>query len=163
MPRMSYRLSNLVSLGYGVWLGPVVAGAVLLGGCAAEPATAKKEAPATIEKLAEGLNRLSLTQHAADRLGMETARVQSTSINGQSRLVVPYGAVIYDKNGGVWAYTALEPRVFVRQKLTIEAIEGSTAILTAGPPAGTAVVTVGAAELFGLEFGLGVSREEAAD
>ena len=137
------------------WLGPVVAGAILVGGCAAAPAVAKKEAPATVEKLADGLNKLSVTQKATERLGMELSAVQATTVNGQRRLTVPYGAVIYDKDGGIWAYTVQEPRVFVRQKLTIEAIEGPTVILSAGPPAGTQVVSVGAAELFGLEFGIG--------
>jgi hypothetical protein len=108
-----------------------------------------------VEKLADGLNKLSVTQKATERLGMELSAVQATTVNGQRRLTVPYGAVIYDKDGGIWAYTAQEPRVFVRQKLTIEAIEGPTVILSAGPPAGTQVVSVGAAELFGLEFGIG--------
>lgn len=137
------------------WLGPVVACAVLVGGCAAAPATATKQSPAKVEKLAEGLNKLSITEKGAQRLGMETAKVQATTIAGQPRLTIPYGAVIYDKNGGVWAYTAQEPRVYVRQKLTIEAIEGPTVILTAGPAVGTEVVSVGAAELYGLEFGIG--------
>jgi hypothetical protein len=41
---------------------------------------------------------------------------------------------------------------FVRHALEVEAIEGNEAILSEGPPAGTLVVTVGTAELYGAEF-----------
>jgi hypothetical protein len=46
----------------------------------------------------------------------------------------------------------------VRQRITVRAIEGSTAVLTSGPAAGSAVVTVGAPELLGTEYN--ISGEE---
>jgi hypothetical protein len=45
--------------------------------------------------------------------------------------------------------------VFVRHSISIDQINGNQAVLSAGPPSGTAVVTVGAAELFGTEVGIG--------
>jgi hypothetical protein len=42
--------------------------------------------------------------------------------------------------------------VYVRQAVSIERIAGEAALLTDGPPVGTAVVTLGAEELFGEEF-----------
>lgn len=74
---------------------------------------------------------------------------------GGQRKIIPYTAVLYDPQGDTWTYTTAEPLVFVRHPITIDYIEGDEAILTDGPQIGTSVVTVGAAELFGLEFGAG--------
>jgi hypothetical protein len=43
---------------------------------------------------------------------------------------------------------------FVPQEVVIARIDGDTAILTSGPAPGTEVVTVGAAELLGAEYGV---------
>ncbi|MEW6239734.1 MAG: efflux RND transporter periplasmic adaptor subunit [Chloroflexota bacterium] len=74
--------------------------------------------------------------------------------NGATQKVIPYAAVIYDVEGNAWVYTNPEPLVFVRQPIVIDYIEGDLAILLDGPEAETAVVTVGAAELFGAETGV---------
>ena len=42
----------------------------------------------------------------------------------------------------------------MRQKIKVDHIDGDKAILAQGPAAGTKVVTVGAAELFGSEEGI---------
>lgn len=75
--------------------------------------------------------------------------------SGQLQKVVPYSAVIYDNQGNSWVYANPEPRVFVRQPVTIEYIEKDLAVVTEGPPLGTAVVTTGAAELWGVEQKIG--------
>lgn len=75
--------------------------------------------------------------------------------SGTNRLVVPYASVIYGPTGVTWTYTSVEPLVFVRQVITIDYIDGDLAVLLDGPPVGTDVVTVGAAELYGAELGLG--------
>ena len=71
------------------------------------------------------------------------------------RKVVPYSAVLYDRDGKTWVYTNPEPLVFVRHPVSIDYIEGDLAVLLEGPPAGTQVVMVGVAELFGAETGVG--------
>jgi hypothetical protein len=70
------------------------------------------------------------------------------------RKVVPYAAVLYGVRGETWVYTNPEPLAFVRQPILIDYIEDDLAILSDGPEAGTDVVTVGAAELFGAETGV---------
>jgi hypothetical protein len=70
------------------------------------------------------------------------------------RKVVPYEAVLYGVHGETWVYTNPEPLVFVRQPIVIDFIEGDLAFLSEGPEVRTAVVTVGAAELFGTETGV---------
>lgn len=68
--------------------------------------------------------------------------------------VVPYAAVLYGVHGETWVYSSPEPLVFVRQPIVIDYIEGDQAYLLEGPQVGTAVVTVGAEELFGTETGV---------
>jgi cobalt-zinc-cadmium efflux system membrane fusion protein len=68
-------------------------------------------------------------------------------------LVVPYAAILYDINGGGWVYEAMGQHVFARRRVVVDHIVGPEAVLAFGPKPGTKVVTDGAAELFGTEFG----------
>lgn len=122
----------------------------------AEADTAKVEEPAHVE-LIEGsdLSRVTLTEKAAQRLDIQTADARDEQIGGQARRVIPYSAVLYDEHGNTWTYTSPEPLVYVRHALKVERIEGDLAILTEGPAAGTKVVSVGGAMLYGTEFGVG--------
>jgi RND family efflux transporter MFP subunit len=70
-------------------------------------------------------------------------------------LVVPFKAVLYDVHGGAWVYEEVEPHVYARKRVAVEFVDGDDAVLVAGPPAGARIVTDGAAELFGTEFGVG--------
>jgi hypothetical protein len=74
------------------------------------------------------------------------------------REVVPYSAVVYDTDGSTWTYVNTAARTYVRQPITIVAIRDDIAQLSAGPPVGAPVVTVGAAELLGTEYN--ISGEE---
>ena len=129
---------------------------LLLAGCAQGQVAGitSEDAPVTVEKNeATGLSQLTLSAKAADRLGIATAAVADGPSGGGT--VVPYSAVVYDKDGATWAYTNPEGLVFLRAAITIERIAEDLAILTSGPPVGTAVVTTGAAELWGVETGVG--------
>ncbi len=75
--------------------------------------------------------------------------------SGEPRKVIPYAAVLYDPTGKTWVYTNPTELVFVRQAIQIQAVAGDEAILGDGPPTGASVVTVGGAELYGVEFGVG--------
>jgi RND family efflux transporter MFP subunit len=68
-------------------------------------------------------------------------------------LVVPYAAVLYDLNGGAWVYEAMGNHVYARRRVIVDHVNGPEAVLARGPKPGTKVVTDGAAELFGTEFG----------
>ena len=70
-------------------------------------------------------------------------------------LVVPYAAILYDHNGGGWVYEAMGKHVFTRRRVVVDHVVGTEAVLALGPKPGTKVVTDGAAELFGTEFGGG--------
>jgi RND family efflux transporter MFP subunit len=76
------------------------------------------------------------------------------SLAGESdSLTAPWSAVIYDIHGGAWVYQQTGEREFVRRRIAVRYVTGETAVLAAGPPPGTKVVTAGAAELFGTETG----------
>jgi hypothetical protein len=106
--------------------------------------------PVTVEPVkGTDLNRLTLTAHAAERLGIETAQVRK---RGARRKVAPYGSVLYAADGTTFTYTSPAPRVFVRAPIRVARIDGADAILSLGPPVGTQVVTVGSQELYGSEY-----------
>jgi hypothetical protein len=73
----------------------------------------------------------------------------------QSALVVPYSAILYDISGGTWVYENTAPRTFIRRRVNVSRVANGMAILQQGLAIGTKVVTDGAAELFGTEFGGG--------
>lgn len=126
-----------------------------LPGCATPAAAppAAGEAPAKVEKNADtGIAKLTLTQRGIDRLELKTEPVTAGS---GTEIKLPYGALMYDANGKTWVYTNPAPRVYERQELAVSRVEAGVVTATAGPPAGTQVVTVGAAELFGSEFNTG--------
>jgi hypothetical protein len=122
----------------------------------AESATSGGGKAVTIEEI-EGtdLHKLTLEERAVQRLDIQLADVTEQQIDGAATLVVPFGAVYYDAMGAAWVYTNTEGYSYVRAPITVERIEGQMAILSAGPAVGTKVVSVGAALLFGAEFGVG--------
>ena len=124
---------------------------LVLGGCNQASNSPSTEEAIYMEEQASGLKELTLSAKAAERLGVETAPVAASG----SSLTVPYAALIYDAQGVTWSYVNSAPLVYLREKVTVDRIEGETAILSAGPAAGTTVVTTGAAELYGAEIGVG--------
>jgi hypothetical protein len=70
---------------------------------------------------------------------------------GKTERIVPYAAVYYDGRGDAWVYRSPKPLTYERQRVTVERIVGDQAMLSEGPPAGTSVVVVGAALLYGAE------------
>ena len=134
----------------------LVAAAVGLAGCGQRPAQASVVEAAKIEPI-EGteLNRLTLTARAAERLDIQTFPVVEEQVAGGTRKVIPYAAVIYGLKGDTWVYTSPAPLTFVRQPISVEYINGAKVVLLDGPPAGTEVVTVGVAELYGADTGIG--------
>ena len=106
--------------------------------------------PAQVEPIkGTDLSEVRLTADAARRLGIRTAPVAARKGVGR---VIPYGAVLYDAEGGTFTYTSPESLVFVRRPIRVRYIRHGRAAISRGPPTGTEVVTVGAQELFGTEY-----------
>ena len=132
----------------------LIAGLVSLSACSEASSgydyeTASHHVPAKLESIkGTDVQRVIFDAEAAERVGLKTAPIRQ---NGQE-IVVPYGAVIYDADGNTYAYTSPKPLTFVRWEIDVDRVVGNSAMLSDGPPVGTEVVTVGAAEVYGTEF-----------
>jgi hypothetical protein len=114
---------------------------------AAKPSTANPQA-STVNVFYEGANG-----DGALRVGERVNLIVPTRESAEG-LVVPYAAILYDVNGGEWIYVRKADHVYTRQRVAVRAIVGGAAMIAAGPPVGTEIVTTGAPELFGTEFGV---------
>lgn len=123
----------------------------LLAGCAAVPSPPGRSAIAKIERVDGTTDRITLTAQAVKRIGIQTTVVR-TAADGS---VIPYSALIYDTKGATFAYTNPESLVFVRHAVRVVTVRGDQVVIADGPPAGVAVVTVGASQLLGIELGIG--------
>ena len=128
--------------------GLVVATAALpVAGCTeVETETATGYEPSTLEPVKgnDDIQRVTFTAEGARRVDIQTAPVR--------RNVVPYAALIYDPEGKTYVYTSPKPLEYLREEVKVDRIEGDRVLLSRGPPAGTRVVTVGAAEVYGTEL-----------
>jgi hypothetical protein len=147
---MKLRMSGMFAV---LVVGMVVAAC----GPQAQVQGVKSKVEAVVVQKIEGSNlkRLALSAEAAKRLDVQTTPVGTSPTGGTGQTVVPYSAIVYDPAGATWTYTSPEDLVFVRQEVKVDHIDDDLAILTAGPDRGTLVVTVGAAELWGVETGVG--------
>lgn len=77
-------------------------------------------------------------------------------LNGDEQVVtLPWSAVVFDAAGGGWVYEKTGPSRYARRRVDVARVVGDLAIVSKSPNAGAEVVSVGAAELFGVEFGAG--------
>jgi hypothetical protein len=114
------------------------------------------EHPAQVEAIdGSELSRVTLTEKAIERIALETTAVRDERLGGTQHKVVPYSSLIYDPQGRTWVYTSPKARTFVRAQVDVYRIEGDRVFLRDGPPVGTVVASVGVAELYGSESGVG--------
>lgn len=123
-------------------------------GCS-KASVAEEPEPATVREISEGLSEITVTERAAERLGIETEAVGTAAVDGGERLVVPYSALMYHYDGSTWTYAETAAFTYQRVPVQVERIADGMAMLTEGPAQGSSVVSVGAAELYGIEFGIG--------
>ena len=133
-------------------LGVLMLVTLAVAACGSDAKPPAAEAAVTVDKI-EGseLKKLTLSEHAAQRLGVATTEVTSSG----GAMTVPYAAILYDKKGLTWTYTNPAGLEFVRTEVAVDHVTDGVAYLDKGPDAGTKVVTVGAAELWGVETGVG--------
>jgi RND family efflux transporter MFP subunit len=85
----------------------------------------------------------------------ERVAVALTRRDSAEATVMPKAALLHDAYGGTWVYVARAPQVYTRVRVVVTDINGALAIVSEGPSVNERVVTDGAAELFGVEFGVG--------
>jgi hypothetical protein len=105
-------------------------------------------------KTVNGVDQVTLTPRAEQRLGIETSAISQARVSNAQRKVIPYAAVLYAADGHAFTFTSPAPRTFVETPITVDYIAGGRAILKRGPATGTTVVTVGSAELLGTAHGV---------
>lgn len=135
------------------WALALAVGALAAGPAGCATVEAQEHEPYPAVEIVDGADDdapkvLTLTADAVRRLELTTVVVTDAA-------AVPYAAIIYDKSGAPWVYSSPQDRSFIRLPVTIERVEGDTAALSAGPPAGTLIVTRAAIKLYGAENGVG--------
>ena len=68
-------------------------------------------------------------------------------------LVAPRASLLRDIHGGTWVYEKIGDHSYARRRVQVNRVIGEIAVLATGPAVGAKVVTDGAAEIFGTEFG----------
>jgi RND family efflux transporter MFP subunit len=112
--------------------------------------------PVTADPLTTSVDLFYELPNAGNRFRPGQRVSVALSLKGTSvSTVTPYASLLYDIHGGSWVYENPSPGVFVRSRVEVDYITGDLAVLRRGPATGTVVVTDGAAELFGTEFGGG--------
>ncbi len=109
--------------------------------------------PTKVEYTGKALHRVRLTAKRAEELGIKTTPVREEQMMGKLQKVIPAAAVVYDQHGNAWTFKSPDSLVFVRERISVDTIDGDLAVLADGPDVGTAVVTAGAAKLFSDEYG----------
>jgi len=135
----------------GIALASVLSASVL-GGCGAN-ADSAESAESFTRTDDGGTVRLSVDPEAVERLGIESETV-SADASGDGVEAIPAAALLYAPDGSTFVYTRGDATTFGRHPVSVQRMEGGYAWVRDGPPAGSAVVTQGAAELTGMEFGL---------
>jgi hypothetical protein len=125
---------------------------------AARPASA---APSTAQPLQATVDRyFVLPAGARPAIGQVVA--VWVSLRGEATLpVLPAPALLHDPSGGTWVYERTAEHVFSRRCVEVVRVEAGLALLSpqslrpGGLRVGSAIVTAGAMELYGAEFGSG--------
>ena len=138
------------------WMSVVILliGLLSLSGCtpASDPETEEEVVPAKVEHLeGEIPSRITLTDDAAKRIGLQTDEAQAVQVNNTQLVSVPYSAIIYDIEGNIWLYTSDAELIFERVPIVVDHIDGDTVFLSNGLSAGTTIAIQGVAELYGAE------------
>lgn len=118
-----------------------------VGATRAEPFTA---VPIAGSKLVQ----LRLEPAAVQTLGIRTATVGVVPGSTGPTLSFPSAALMYGPDGASFVYVSPAANTYARHAVTVDHVDGDDAVVREGPEQGTTVVTQGAAELMGMEFGL---------
>jgi hypothetical protein len=114
----------------------------------AEESTAGYE-PSKLESIkGADVKQVTFTAEGANRAGLRTVAVRGAG----NHKVVPYAALIYDADGKTYVYTSSKRLSYLREEVKVDRIDGDHVLLSAGPPVGTRIVTVGVFEAYGTEL-----------
>jgi multidrug efflux pump subunit AcrA (membrane-fusion protein) len=95
----------------------------------------------------------AIANSGADFRVGQRVEVELPAMGDSSGISVPASAVLRDVYGGEWVYVRTGPHVYERRRIEIVSTSGGYSLIRRGLARGDQVVTAGAAELFGTEFG----------
>lgn len=84
------------------------------------------------------------------RVGVEIPLIEKSD-----GLIVPKAALLHDIHGNHWVYVEIGELTYARRRVAIQSSHAGKAVAAGGLALGDRVVTDGATELFGTEFGVG--------
>jgi hypothetical protein len=152
-------------------------GLLVLGACQKHAESHHDDHPAHVDHISDDLALVTLTDKAAQRIGLEYGEVEQGEEEGT--LMIPYSSILYDAQGKTWVYVSPKPNQFKRHEVVVDRVVtvdkadiednpstrgrahdgGENAadyvVITSGPEAGTKVATVGMIEIWGSEFEVG--------
>ncbi|MDR3635830.1 MAG: efflux RND transporter periplasmic adaptor subunit [Isosphaeraceae bacterium] len=133
-----------------------------IGGLAEAPGVATKPgrpvaAPPTGDPLAATVHLYYEVENKDESLRPGQRVGVTLPLKGENEeLAVPRASLLRDIHGGVWVYENTAPHTYVRRRVVVDRVVGELAALAGGAlKPGAKVVTDGAAEIFGTEFGGG--------
>jgi RND family efflux transporter MFP subunit len=112
------------------------------------------QAPPTADPAASAVDLMFELPGRAIRPG-ERVLVRLVGRGAESALAVAESALLTDVHGNVWVYARVADHKYARRRVEVARLAGGVAALTRAPAPGTPIVTTGAAELYGIEFGAG--------
>ena len=132
-------------------LAALAAGSSLTGCTEVKSADKEHYSPAKITPVpggADDLVAVTLTREGAERIDLAT-RVVTRGAGGK---VIPYAALLYEKDGSAFVYTNPTGLTYVRAHIEVDRVVGDRVLLREGPKVGTRVVTTGAPQVHGAEL-----------
>jgi hypothetical protein len=128
---------------------PLMVAGFVLAGCQEVPSNLVESQPYKVTPI-EGtdINRVELADEIAQNIDLQTDQVRE---KGKHK-VVPLAALIYNPDGDVFVYAKPAPETYVRAPVKVNRAVADRVVLDEGPPNGTVIVTVGAAELLATEY-----------
>ncbi len=140
----------------------VVAGEATVSALGGAGARTWRAVPVTAPRRGDpGAASVDLYYEVASRGGLRAGERVTVSLPSAGAaaarrvLAVPLAAIVYDIYGGTWTYVAKDSLHVVRTRVELGDIVDGRAVIVRGLTSGVRVVTAGAAELFGTEFGPG--------
>lgn len=142
--------------GVGEIDGAQPASVIRLGGGEPPRSAARITAPLKADPAAASVDLYyEITGTGATFRPGERVMVELPLKSSQRGLIVPDVAVLYDIHGDAWVYQDMGNNTYARKRVQIARHAGGQAVIARGIVEGVKVVTAGAAELFGTEFGAG--------
>jgi hypothetical protein len=130
----------------------LLACAPVLCACASSHPARSRPAARLEQVPGHAAGKIVLSAVGARRIGLQTQSVRDA--RASKTVVIPFSAVVYAPSGQAYAFVAVGRLAYTEVPITIDHVTGNSAYLRKGPRPGSAVVSTGAEELYGVQTGV---------